>query len=212
MQFIVRKNTTDVSVILSLIDPTTNGPLTGATITDLDMTYTRPGSAAVKVDATALAAVDSVHGDNKMFEVDATNAKGDYRADWPDAVFADGVDSVALVIQDVSGNQVSRMDVSLVNLATVGDGSILVDHNTGGADNLAYQTGGGAGIDNATVKAFLTTDYDAGSTTSAFVQGETTTDVNGQWEAPMQLDAGDYTFLYNAQGSYGPDTKEQTVS
>ena len=53
MQFILRRNTTDVSIIMALVSPTTNGPLTGATITDLDMTYTRPGSAAVKADATA---------------------------------------------------------------------------------------------------------------------------------------------------------------
>lgn len=211
MQFIIRKNTTDVSVIMSLIDPTTNGPLTGATITDLDMTYTRPGAAHIKVDATALAAVNSAHADNKMSEIDSTDAKGDYRADWPDAVFADGVDSVALVIQDVAGRQVGRLDVSLINLPTAGAGGILVDHNTGGADNLAYQDGG-VGIDNATVKAFLKADWDAGNRTSDYVKGQTTTDVNGRWEEPMQLDAATYTFLFNLQGSFGPDTAEQAVA
>lgn len=212
MQFIVRKNTTDVSVIMALVDPTTNGPLTGATITDLDMTYTRPGSAHVKVNATALAAVDSAHADNKMFEVNSTDAAGDYRIDWPDAVFADGVDSVSLVIQDADGNQVGRLDVSLINLPTAGDGSVLVDHDTGGADNLTYLTGGGAGIDNATVKAFLKADWDAGNRTSAYVKGVATTDTNGQWEEPMQLDPATYTFLFNLQGSYGPDAVEQAVS
>ena len=102
--------------------------------------------------------------------------------------------------------------VDLDVLATVGDGSVLVDHDMGGADNLTYETGGGAGIDNATVKAFLTTDWDAGNRSSDYVKGETITDVNGQWEKPMQLDPETYTFLYNVQGSYGPDTKEQAVA
>lgn len=62
---------------------------TGKTITGFDLTYCRDlALPATKVDATALAAVDSVHADNKMIEVDATNMPGVYRVDWPDAPFA----------------------------------------------------------------------------------------------------------------------------
>jgi len=73
-------------------------PVTGATITDLDLTYVRDRAAAVKEDLTALAAVDSVHGDNKAIQVDATNAPGLYRVDVADAAFAAGSARVQLVI------------------------------------------------------------------------------------------------------------------
>ena len=94
----------------------------------------------------------------------------------------------------------------------LGQGTIAVDHNYGGADNLAYKTAGGAGIDNASIWAYLKSDYDAGNMTAAYVKGRTTTDVNGQWTNPMNLDPGAYTLYYYKQGAYGPDTKEVTVS
>jgi len=94
----VSPGATDVTTYFKLVDPTTGVPETGLTITDLDMSYVRDRAAAVKADATALAAVDSVHGDNKMIQVDATNMPGVYRADWPDAAFAAGVSRVQLCI------------------------------------------------------------------------------------------------------------------
>jgi len=72
---------------------------TGLTITTFDLQYVREGEAPVsKVDATALAAADSTHSPNKMFEVDAASSPGLYRVDWPDAAFADDVDAVFLSV------------------------------------------------------------------------------------------------------------------
>ncbi|KPK67831.1 MAG: hypothetical protein AMJ84_12250 [Acidithiobacillales bacterium SM23_46] len=93
-----------------------------------------------------------------------------------------------------------------------GQGAIRVDHNHGGADNLAYKTAGNIGIDNATVYAYLKTDYDAGNTAIAYVKAKTTTDVNGRWATPMMLDAGTYILYYFKQNAYGPDTQQITVS
>jgi len=93
----VAAGATDVTVYFKLVDPSTGDEETALVITDLDLTYIRDRAAAVKADATELAAVDSVHGDNKMKEVDSTNAKGMYRADFPDAAFAAGVDKVQLI-------------------------------------------------------------------------------------------------------------------
>ncbi len=101
---------------------------------------------------------------------------------------------------------------AISDIPTVGQGDISVDHDTGGTDNLAYKTAAGAGIDNAIVRAYLTTDYDAGSRTEAFVKGTTTTTTTGRWSNTMRLDAGDYTFEFSKQGAYGPDTTEQAVS
>jgi hypothetical protein len=95
---IIAPNSTDISTYFKLVNPTTGVPVTGLTITDLDATYIRDRAAAVKADLTALVAVDSAHGDNKAIQIDATNAPGLYRVDWPDAAFAAGVGRVQLVV------------------------------------------------------------------------------------------------------------------
>ena len=73
---------------------------TGLTITGFDLQYVRSGVAPVaKVDATALAATDSAHGDNQAIEIDATDQPGLYRVDWPDAAFAAGVRETILSVK-----------------------------------------------------------------------------------------------------------------
>lgn len=95
---IVAPNSTDVTTYFQLVDPATGVAETGLTITDLDVTYVRDRATAVKADLTALAAVDSAHGDNKAIQVEATDAPGLYRVDWPDAAFAAGSARVQLII------------------------------------------------------------------------------------------------------------------
>ncbi len=102
--------------------------------------------------------------------------------------------------------------VAIALLYSAGSGGIEVDHDYGGADSLTYKTGASVPIDNAEVRAFLTTDYAAGNTTFAYQKGYTTTDVNGQWESSMWLDAATYTFVFVKQGDYGPDTSEVAIS
>jgi len=75
-----------------------NLEITGLTITDLDLTYTRDQAAAVKSDLVAHGAVTDAFDDNEAIEVDSTNAPGLYRVDVPDAAFAAGVDKVQLCI------------------------------------------------------------------------------------------------------------------
>ena len=93
-----------------------------------------------------------------------------------------------------------------------GDGTVTVDHNSGGTDNLAYKTSGGSGIDNAIVQAFLKTDYDAGRRSATYVAGETQTNVYGRWARPMKLDPAAYVFIFYKQAFSGPDRKDYTVS
>jgi hypothetical protein len=97
---IVKKGSTDVSTYFVLRTATTGVEATGLTITNFDLQYTRSGVApTAKVDATALAATDSAHGDNQAIEIDATDQPGLYRVDWPDAAFATGVREVLLSVK-----------------------------------------------------------------------------------------------------------------
>lgn len=110
----VKKGATDQTFYFKLVDSTAGTPETGLTITNLDITYVRARAAAVKADATALAAVTSAHGDNQAIEVDATNAPGLYRVDFPDAAFATGVDRVILVVT-CTGVDPAMMEIELVD-------------------------------------------------------------------------------------------------
>ena len=113
---------------------------------------------------------------------------------------APGADAADLLVEIVSHNPFA-----------FGTGSVVVDHDYGGADALAYKTAGGVGIDNAVIRAYLKTDYDAGNTGSGYIVATTTTDVNGRWTNQMNLDPATYTLYYFKQGAYGPDTQEVTV-
>lgn len=89
------------------------------------------------------------------------------------------------------------------------DGDVEVNHDTGGTDNLRYVKPGGNGIDNANVRAYRKTDYDAGTFT---VRGRAITDADGRWVTPMFLNSGlDYTIVFEKPGAFGPDTKEVSV-
>jgi len=96
----VKVGSTNVTTYFQLRNVADGTDATGKTITAFDLQYVRSGIAPVaKVDATALAAADSAHADNKMIEVDSTDTPGLYRVDWPDAAFATGVREVALTVK-----------------------------------------------------------------------------------------------------------------
>lgn len=96
----VTGDSTDVTTYFVLRLAADGTEATGLTITNFDLQYVRSGAApAAKVDATALAATDSAHADNKAIEIDATDQPGLYRVDWPDAAFAAGVKEVILSVK-----------------------------------------------------------------------------------------------------------------
>lgn len=101
----IKQGSTDITRYIVLKDSTTGAAKTGYTITNLDLQYTRSRSApAAKVDATALAATNSIHSDNKAIEVDGTSSPGLYRVDWPDAAFASDSQDGMTVQLVVSGS------------------------------------------------------------------------------------------------------------
>ena len=97
---IVAPGSTNVTTYFLLRLTATGLEATGLPITNIDLQYVRSGAApSAKVDATALAATDSAHGDNQAIEINATNQPGLYRVDWPDAAFAAGVREVILTVK-----------------------------------------------------------------------------------------------------------------
>lgn len=124
-------------------------------------------------------------------------------------------DKEATLLEDAGGGASRFKSAALVNAPVgdiAGDGSVFIDHNYGGTDELAYKTSGGAGIDNAVVQAFTAADYEAGNRNAANVQGETKTNALGRWVTPLALDPGDYVLIYYKQGFNGPDRKDVTVA
>lgn len=95
---------------------------------------------------------------------------------------------------------------SLTKTDVFGGSPVQVNHNYGGTDNLTYQTSGGVGIENATIYAYLQSDYNANNRTTQFIRGRTTTDTAGHWVNSLMLSTGQtYVLLYFKQGYYGPD-------
>lgn len=113
----IKAGSTDQSIYFVLLDATTGAPATGLTIANLDATYTRTRATAVKNDLTALGAANSAHSDNQAIEVDATNAPGLYRIDFPDAAFASGVAGVALSINGAAIKPAHKEFLLVVNTA-----------------------------------------------------------------------------------------------
>jgi hypothetical protein len=83
-----------------------------------------------------------------------------------------------------------------------GTGSIAIDQNTGGADNLRYVTTAGVGVENANVLIYLATDWPENP---ANVQATATTGANGRWLAPAFVNTGTYVAVFSKIGLDGPD-------
>lgn len=150
---IIKAGSTDVTTYFVLRKAADGTELTGATVTNIDLVYTRSGADHVaKQDATALDAADSAHADNKAIEVDATSAPGLYRVDWPDAAFAAGVREVVLtVIYATAFTEHMRVELSpSVNTDSFTVGAITAAAiATGAIDADAIATDAGAELADA---------------------------------------------------------------
>lgn len=160
----LKAGSTDVSLPVILRTAATGVATTGATITSIDLQYWRMGSLpAAKVDATALAAVDSAHADNKAIEVDATDQPGAYRVDWPDAAFADGADRVLLSIK-LASSFTEHILVELVDYDphdSVRMGmTALPDATADGVGGLPISDAGGLDLDNDAANALVAIKLD----------------------------------------------------
>jgi hypothetical protein len=99
----------------------------------------------------------------------------------------DSTEALAEAVADIGGG-------------TTGDGDTPVNHNTGGTDNYQILDDNDSGVDNATIKAYLTSEFDA-DPSSATLRGTTYTDSEGRWVAPLMLNTGlAYTVTIRGDG------------
>jgi hypothetical protein len=83
---------------------------------------------------------------------------------------------------------------------------VKIDHNYGLPNDLQYVTPGGSPIENAQVRLYLKSDYDAGKLDMPV--GVTTTNAFGQWSQPMLVATG-YNYVVRIEKPYefGPDVR-----
>lgn len=87
------------------------------------------------------------------------------------------------------------------------DNTVKIDENFRLPRDLAYDTPAGSPIENAQVRVYLKSDYDAGSLDAPV--GVTTTNAFGGWTNPILVKPG-FTYVARFEKPYewGPDTKE----
>lgn len=173
----VLAGSTDVTTYFALRLAADGTEATGLTITNIDLQYTRSGAApSTKVDATALAATDSAHGDNQAIEIDATDQPGLYRVDWPDAAFAAGVREVILTVKCATCfTEHLRVNLTPVpaNVEQWNATSVPSEH-TAGYPIVTIKDGTGTGEINTNAGAIALVDLVTTTTTATNV-----TTVNG---------------------------------
>lgn len=132
-------------------------PATGILFSDIETggsaSYVRQGAARTDLTLITLASASAAHADGGFIEVDGTNMKGLYRCDYPDAVFATGVDQAFLSIVVASGkNAVAapiKVEITDVDLrdAVRGGMTALPNAVADAAGGLPISDAGGLDLD-----------------------------------------------------------------
>jgi hypothetical protein len=88
----IKAGTTDVSVVIRIVDSTDGTPETGVVFntSGIDLEYRREGAASVDITEATLAALTTAHADGGFLHI----GNGYYRLDLPDAACATGVAGV----------------------------------------------------------------------------------------------------------------------
>lgn len=99
--YLIEPDSTNQTIYVRLRDATTGLAKTGLVWNSAGASayYTRTRAAAAAITLATLASPSAAHSDGGFVEVDATNAKGLYRLDLPDAAVASGVDYVLVSIE-----------------------------------------------------------------------------------------------------------------
>jgi len=122
-------------------------------------------------------------------------------------------DAWQLVVTLANGDRLvaiewSPFDITLggvtAPVAPVFTNTIKIDHNYGLSDNYRYMTAGGSPIENAQVRVYYQSDYDAGNLASPV--GITMTKADGRWANSILVVPG-YSYVLNfaKPNEFGPD-------
>lgn len=88
--------------------------------------------------------------------------------------------------------------------------TVKLNHNYTLSDDLRYMTPGGSPIENAQIRVYYKSAYDAGNLASPV--GVTTTDPNGRWVTSILVLPGyDYVVMFFKPSEYGPDVATVTA-
>lgn len=183
---IITKGTTNRNIDIDLYDSATGQLKTGIQYTDVTIKYRRDTEVPQFTLVAPVAGVLPAYVDSSWCE---GLLHGIYQFSVPDAALATGANEVTFVIT-AAGIKDRVVRIKLADsTGGGGSGDTAVDHNTGGTDNLRVVQNG-VGVDGVTLRAYLTSDYNAGTYD---VQATATTKSDGRWTAPMFLDSG---FIY----------------
>lgn len=94
---------------------------------------------------------------------------------------------------------------------SIGEGSVSIDHNFGGADSFRI-VANGTPIADVSIRAFVKSDYTAGRKANRFVVGQTRTLTNGRWATVIRLDPGSYTLEFSKTGAFRTSKSNITVT
>jgi hypothetical protein len=139
--------TSSVSVPVLLRKTSDNTEQTGIAHTQVTARYTRQGSAPASITMASLASATASFSSGGWFEYDATNQKGVYRFDLPDAMWASGVDWVVLSVQVASTYSFVQV-YQLTERAAI-DNYLLLADATFGLNKLVRSTVPGNTLDVA---------------------------------------------------------------
>jgi hypothetical protein len=162
--------------------------------------------------AAGLAITENFDGLGELvhFEINLGDDEDFYSAgsNFSVVMLGGAVNGVPLAPMAVASFSVKNRSQQTLPTPSEGDGDIPVDHNTGGTDALRYTLSGDP-ADDVTIKAYLKSEYDAGTRT---VRGTAHTGVDGRWINPLMLDAGTYTLVAWIPGVSDPVKTDVVVS
>jgi hypothetical protein len=109
----INADSTDVTINIFIKDTNGDG-VTGLVFNTANLTcyYVRPGATATQL-ALITQTVTGIHADGGFVEIDATNMPGIYRLDLSDAIVANGVSEVTIMVQGAAGIIPSEIKIQL---------------------------------------------------------------------------------------------------
>jgi hypothetical protein len=145
--WMIKPGATDQTIYVRLRDSSTGLAKTGLAYNSAGASayYVRNRGSATQIALASLGAANSAHSDGGFIEVDATNTKGLYRLDLPDAVVAAGTPSVTVSVEfdgiveestliqlapPVNAHSISDSSTAADNAETVFDTDFATNYST----------------------------------------------------------------------------------